>query len=130
AQTHHSVFEAEDGTLWVPSRRWRDEPLPSLPIIAPPFWEETILEVSPEGEVVNETSILDVITRSGLEGLLFASGAHEPTIAIPLDGDFTHVNDVEVLGADRAAQFPLFAAGDVAVSLRNLNLLLVLDGTD
>lgn len=130
AQTHHSVFAAADGTLWVPSRRWREEPLPSLPGIEPPFWEELILEISPEGEILNETSILDVIARSGFEGVLFASGAHEPTIDIPLDGDFTHINDVEVLEAKQAARFPLFAAGDVIVSLRNLNLLLVLDGAD
>lgn len=130
AQTHHSVFEAEDGTLWVPSRRRREEPLATLPSIPPPFWEELILEVSPDGKVLSETSILDVITRSGFEGLLFATGAHGPEIAIPFDGDFTHLNEVEVLGTDQAARFPLFAAGDVVVSLRNLNLLLVLDGAD
>src|SRR5690606_36098536 len=85
---------------------------------------------SPDGRVLKETSILDVIARSGCEGVLFASGAHGPEIAMPLDGDFTHINDVEVLGAERATQFPLFAADDIAVSLRNLNLVLVLDGAD
>jgi hypothetical protein len=101
-----------------------------LPNIAPPFWEELLLEVSPQGEILNETSILEVITRSSFEGVLFATGAHGAEIDVPLDGDFTHINDIELLEPEQAALFPMFAAGDVLVSLRNLNLLLVLDGAD
>jgi hypothetical protein len=71
-----------------------------------------------------------VITRSTFEGVLFATGAHAAELDVPLDGDFTHINDIEVLEPEQAALFPMFAAGDVLVSLRNLNLLLVLDRGD
>ena len=46
-----------------------------------------------------------------------------------LDRDFIHLNDVEVLSTDLAAAFPQFDAGDILISLRNLNLLLVIDPT-
>ncbi len=38
-----------------------------------------------------------------------------------------HLNDVEVLREEMAAAFPLFAAGDVLVSIRNLDMIAVLD---
>ena len=38
-----------------------------------------------------------------------------------------HPNDAEPLRADMAAAFPMFAAGDVLISLRELNLVAVVD---
>jgi hypothetical protein len=43
------------------------------------------------------------------------------------EGDIFHLNDVEVLPPDIADQYPLFAAGDIVVSLRDLHMLVVLD---
>lgn len=126
-QTHHSVFQDVDGNLWVPSRRLREEPIEYLPNLPLPFQEEFALKVSPDGEILSEISILDAILQSKYEGVLFANGAHDSVLSVPLDGDFTHLNDIKILEAPAAEAFPLFAEGDILVSLRNLNLLLVLD---
>ena len=53
------------------------------------------------------------------------SGPHGGAIR---DHDPLHTNDVEVLRQDMAAAFPQFAAGDVMLSLRNINTVLVVDG--
>lgn len=39
--------------------------------------------------------------------------------------DILHLNDVEVFGEGLADQYPLFEAGDLAISLKNLNLIAV-----
>jgi hypothetical protein len=126
-QTHHSVLMANDGSLWVPSRRLRTAAVAKFPGLEPPFMEELVLEISPQGKVLREISILDVIYGSRYEGLLSASGSHAARPTIPADGDFTHLNDIEVLEAEMAPAFPQFQAGDLLLSLRNLNLILVVD---
>jgi hypothetical protein len=121
--THHSVNLAADGTYWVPSLRWvdRDSPFTAL---TPPYEEDVILKVSPDGKVVTELSVLDLIFRNHLEALLFANGPD----GIGMDHvDVTHLNAVEELSPEMARNFPEFAAGDLLVSLRNPNLVLVLD---
>ena len=44
--------------------------------------------------------------------------------------DLFHANDLEVLSAELAPKFPMFAAGDLLVSFRRINLVAVLDGQD
>ena len=126
-QTHHLFTVDPDGNLWVPSRKWREEPMRKYPKIPAPFQEEYVLKVSPEGVVLAEISILDAIYDARFEGLLFANGAHDSDLEVPFDGDFTHLNDIEVLSAELAPAFPMFAEGDLLLSLRNLNLLMVID---
>ena len=41
--------------------------------------------------------------------------------------DPTHLNDVQVLGEEMAAQYPRFRAGDLLVSFRTLNTIGVID---
>jgi hypothetical protein len=126
-QTHHLFSADADGNFWVPGREERREALPRFPKVEPVFQEDFLLKVSPDGVVLQEISILDAIFSSGLEGLLFANGMHDTELSKPLDGDFTHLNDIEVLTPALAPAFPMFEAGDLLVSLRNLNLLLVVD---
>lgn len=126
-RTHHVFTQQADGSFWVPDRKRREQAVARYAKVPPPFDEEYVTQVSPDGRVLAELSILDVIYRSRLEGLLFANGAHDTTLAVPLSGDFTHLNDVDVLPAEFARAFPMFVAGDLLISLRNLNLLMVVD---
>ena len=128
-QTHHSIFRDTAGNLWVPSRTLREHPVRKYQDVPAPFQEEYILEVSPDGRVLREISVLDVIFKSKYEGVLFASGAHDVVLQKPLDHDFTHLNDIEVLTPELAPAFPMFEAGDLLISLRNLDTILVLSPT-
>ena len=123
-RTHHSFDVDAEGDLWVPAVNWveegneRAEAFPGLEV---PFREDTILEVSPSGEVLREIGFLESIYNGGYLRYLWQYGI--PRL------DIMHVNDVEILGEELADQFPLFEGGDILVSSRRLNLVAVMGPT-
>jgi hypothetical protein len=119
-RTHHSVFLDHHNWIWVSGRRWRSEASPSFPNVIPPFAEETILKVSLDGHIEREISILESIFKSDFKGILFA-GSHTRT------GDLLHLNDIDILSDELADKFIPFAEGDIMVSLRNINTILIID---
>lgn len=121
--THHSVALAEDGTLWVSDNRNTAED-PGIPGITAPFYEPLLLHISPEGEVLREISVTRALIDSHYAGALFPTAEGDIR---NVAADHEHLNDVEALSTARAAAFPMFEAGDVVASLRNLNLVIVVD---
>lgn len=124
-KTHHSVFEDFEGNLWIPAEVRIAEPTDRLPFLAPPFLEDLLLKVSPEGEVLQRISVLDSIFASRDEGILFANGLDAPSYSDVMD--ITHLNDIEVLSPALADRFPNLNRGDIMISLRNLDAILILD---
>lgn len=121
-RTHHSLFRADDGNFWVSGLRWIEEGnerAASFAGLRVPFVESTILEVAPDGMVLKEISLLESLYQSRYIHLLWN---YESTT-----DDIMHLNDVEVLSEDIAGQYPLFEAGDLVVSMRDLNSIAVLD---
>ena len=114
--THHDVEVAEDGTIWVPAVNYRPDGMDELPGFEPWFYEDTILKVSPGGEVLDEISV--PLALRAMPGLL-----------PPKTDNFdpTHLNDVDVVPASLADAFPMLAAGDLLVSLRNLSAVVAID---
>jgi hypothetical protein len=119
-RTHHSISLDGDGNIWASGTVWREQKNPAYVEIKPPFVDETMVQVSPDGEILQEIFILQSLVESGYQGTIKRS--HKTL-------DLTHMNDVEVLHADMAEAFPMFEAGDILVSLRNLNTVVVVDGT-
>jgi hypothetical protein len=123
-RTHHSVTPNERGNFWVSAARWIDDPqevVTRFPGLVPPIAEDLVLEVSPAGEVLRERSVLEVVfAHPELKRLLWTVGHTRST-------DLLHLNDVEELPTDLAAGYPTFAAGDLVLSLRYLDLVFVMD---
>ena len=99
---HHSIFQADDGTFWVPLGF-------------------DIGQISEDGDVIREISVKELIVEQDLHGIYFILG--------PTD-QRNHPNDVEVLSAELAPAFPLFEAGDVMYSMRDTNGIIVFDPDD
>lgn len=118
-RTHHSVFRDHEGNFWVSGMYWRYEKNPDYVHPKPDFVDETMLKVSPDGEILREIFILKSLYESGLGGM-FADAIK--TL------DLTHMNDVETLSPEMAAAFPTLNAGDILVSLRNIGLVVIVDG--
>lgn len=127
-ETHHSVELAESGGFWVPSRNFvtSDAAAPDYPPFEKPYYEDTILRVSDLGTVLDETSVVSILYENGMEALLTATGT-SITAGAAWDLEILHLNKVGELGSDIAGDFPAFAAGDLLLSIRELNMLLVVD---
>ena len=121
--THHSIERSQDGGFWIPSGTLlkKDSPFPAL---TPPYFNEKILKVSAEGKVLRELSVLQILFKNHMEAHLFTNGLYGIKLA---SNDLTHLNDVEELDSSMASAFPQFRAGDLLVSLRNLNMVMVVD---
>jgi hypothetical protein len=125
-QTHHSIERAEAGGFWVPGRSWiiGDS---SYPPFETPFREDSVFRVSEGGKIVSEFSVVKLL-YDHLKAVLTATGSwFQPDM--PWDEEIIHLNKVEELTSDVAPAFPMFEAGDLVLSVRELNLILVTDQT-
>ncbi|MFM2356657.1 MAG: hypothetical protein RLZZ528_2393 [Pseudomonadota bacterium] len=118
---HHSFHRDDDGNLWT----WF-----SPDHIASNLQSVVKLDVD-SGAVLKSISMQDVVK---------AWPDNARLLRLPQDFPFTtmektrkteidtfHPNDVEPLLAGMAAEYPMFEAGDLLISLRNLDLVAVLD---
>jgi hypothetical protein len=109
---HHSVEFDDAGMGW----SWRDE---------------VIVRFDPAtGEVLREIDLHDVIAADGGQHGAFAIHSAEEASEVRYLGDAFHTNDVEPLTAAHADRFPMFEPGDLLISLRELNLVAVIDADD
>jgi hypothetical protein len=122
-RTHHSLFQDEQGNLWTSEAKVSQTPDPKLPGYKPPFFTYNILEVSPEGRVLREIDVFNLLKQNHLTGLLYLSSVDNDAPIIT--GDTLHLNDVTVLPSTMKPG--LFKAGDIMVSFRNINTIIVFD---
>lgn len=130
--THHSVEAAERGGYWILETRyleWDD-----IDRLFPFTYdgrksilrEDFILHVGEDGTPLREISIPQAMMDQELRPLLTATGFYQmrrPSGRI----EVVHSNKVAELSEELAPAFPEFEAGDLLVSLRNYNLLMVID---
>jgi hypothetical protein len=122
--THHDVSVDDDGNIWVPAQHYRPDGIPGFGNLKPWYYEDTVLKVSPDGKVLDEISVLEALRD--WPGL--SSVTYNEDVKVRLESnDPTHLNNVEPLPRAMAAAFPQFAPGDLLLSLRNMNTLVVLD---
>jgi hypothetical protein len=131
--THHSLVPSEGGGYWILGRDvWRASEFPDR---FPPFstaatdqdiYEDTLMRVDEAGEILKEFSIPQLLVDNGLLPQLTANGENFSTWTV-LRNELVHANQATELPAAIADAFPLFEAGDIAISMRELNLVIVLD---
>ena len=120
-RTHHSMHRAEDGNFWTcESNRLesQEEVRAHYPLLNAPLREDLVIELTPRGEVVRRINIVKALYHSPYVSVLVRS---------PRTKDLLHLNDVEPLPPSMADEYPLFEAGDLLLSARNLDLVCVLD---
>jgi hypothetical protein len=121
-RTHHSVELDARGDIWASGLISRTEGPVRLPKYSAPFEDYTVLKISPDGHILDEWFVAELLIENGLTGLLYmASTANDTEVG----GDTLHLNDIEVFPDSLTPG--VFAPGDVMISLRNINAILVVD---
>lgn len=116
---HHSIFADDKGRLWSPTGvgEYHNRAFANTM-----FRVDRIASFDPEtGRKLTEIDLVDAMEKSDMIGLV--------QDYYRKSDDVVHLNDVEILSANLAPAFPMFRAGDLLLSLRNINQLWVLDGT-
>lgn len=131
--THHSVERSELGGYWVPGRRFTNGkgPEASFPPLTDMsgehrYKEDEILHVTEDGQIDKTVSVPRILYDSGLAPVLSATGIRY----LPgreWSDEIVHVNKIAELPAALAPAFPMFEAGDLAISIREYNLVAVID---
>jgi hypothetical protein len=126
--SHHSVELAEGGGFWVPGRRYHSEESDSpFPPFQTPLLDDTIMKVSEDGEVLLEISVPELFYKNGLESLLTSNGEVLGGGMRKWPREIVHLNKIAELSSAIADDFPMFKAGDLALSLRKYNLIFIAD---
>jgi hypothetical protein len=112
---HHDLDVMDDGTIYVLTREAHIVPSynPDEPIL-----EEFVAILDSAGREISRVSILDALANSEFAPILAAA---EPS------GDILHCNTVEVLDGRLEQEIPAFRAGNVLVTVRELDLVIVVD---
>lgn len=119
--THHSLHRDDNGDLWASGLGNR--PGAPVPNIRRPYTDSTVVRISPEGEILDEIFVTELLERSGYLGLIYMSTTDNDRTVV--GGDIFHLNDVEPFPASLAPG--VFRPGDVMISLRNINAVIVFD---
>jgi len=113
ARTHHDIFVDDAGHIYTLSRKARPWPGMKGPVL-----EDFVLVLSPDGEELKKVSILDSF---------LASPYSQIVRNVPNMSDIFHTNTIELLDGRLAEQLPAFAAGNVLISVRNIDTVAVID---
>jgi hypothetical protein len=113
---HHDIFVDEDGTIYTLSRREIGEH--ERLKLEGPIKEDFISILSPQGELLRRISILSSLLDSDYASIL--DGARRK-------GDILHTNTIEVMDGRFADRHPLFARGNILISLRDVHTVCVVD---
>ena len=116
---HHSIETDIDGNIWVPSYLYPQslsiEKVGREIIEEGGFFDDAIVKLSPEGQILYEKSVSQIFIDNGLEYLLFSVGDSL------FDKDSIHLNDIKPVNFDGE----YWKKGDIFLSLRHQSMVLL-----
>lgn len=136
---HHDLHVGADGTIYAAAHRFvtaDSPPEQQRAGLRPPYYDDFILVIAPDGTVLREISMIAALERGGhtpvyLNGLAMRACCTkfpvEPDDIWLEDDDPLHLNSVETLPPVLAEAFPFFRPGDALVSFRQPGTLAVID---
>mgnify|MGYP001185286910 CR=1 FL=1 len=116
---HHSIETDADGNIWVPSTMYPQtlpiEKVGRNIIYERGYYDDAIVKLSADGEILFEKSVSQIFIDNGLEYLLFAVGDRG------LTKDPIHLNDIQPVDSNGN----YWNKGDVFLSLRHQSMVLL-----
>jgi len=124
-RAHHDLDIAGDGKIYLLTHELRFDKIETAQHLVPPRVDDYVVVLSPDGKELKKVSVLDALVKSPYGRLLiripwYATGEAR-------NGDFTHANAVDLIRPETAAHLPFAKDGQVLVSLRELDMIALLD---
>ena len=122
ANVHHGVDVGEDGTIYVLTHELAQTMPEGLEYLQAPALVDQLVLLSPDGKERKKVPILEVLRDSAYAALI-------PSYRSDMERgwDVFHANAVEVLKPEMAVHFPMFQAGQVLISVRELDAVIMVD---
>ncbi len=76
-----------------------------------------IAVISPDGKIISKKYLLDIIRDSQYRWILPQNLPRDPL----------HTNNIDILTPEMASSFPKFKVGDILLSLREINTIMIID---
>jgi hypothetical protein len=144
---HHDVAVDEDGLIYTLTQEIQTQPPTGIDrSLSFPLLADSLVVLSPQGQELERIPLLEafrdspyalMLTSSTKQSILLDDNTPPPTVSAPGSAsasnlsrrrrDLLHANSVRVLPRALAAKFPLFKPGQILISLRNLDALVVVD---
>lgn len=117
---HHDVAVAPSGDIYLLGQFINETGYAGYPELVPPFIDDTIVILSPDGEVRKELSIVEAFLNSDYTPFLSMLNTN-------LLGDVMHTNTVQYIDSATAERFAFAEEGDLLISMREMNVIAILD---
>lgn len=116
---HHSIETDSQGNIWVPSHMY-PQSLPAQKVgrkhvLDGGYYDDAIVKLSPDGEILYEKSVSEIFIDNGLEYLLFSVGL------LSYNNDPIHLNDIQPVNSSTK----FWKRGDVFLSLRHQSMIIL-----
>lgn len=131
---HHDLDVAPDGKIYALSQNISVDPMEGYERLGAPIIDDEIAVLSSDGKILKEISVLGAFKNSEYYGEILpylnnkdrCCDIHQSN---PQRGDILHANTVRYITAEKAAatRHPLFKEGDLLISLREFDIIAVLD---
>ena len=116
---HHSTETDSEDNIWIPSYLYPQSLPPSKVgsdiVQYGGYFDDAIVKLSPDGQILYEKSVSQIFIDNGLEYLLFSVGDSQ------FELDPIHLNDIQPVNADGKH----WKKGDVFLSLRHQSMVLL-----
>lgn len=138
-RVHHNLDVGEDGTIYTLTQKIIVEPPAGLEFLSMPCLTDSLVVLAPDGRELETIPLLEAFATSPYASMLDSIPKHltdkypggYPALSLSqrraIRSDLLHTNSVKVLSRALAPRFPSLHSGQVLLSLRNLDAVIVLD---
>lgn len=118
--THHNFDVGADGRIYLLTHDFSTVPLPEFGNLQNPRIDDFLVVLSPAGQELEQIPLIEPVATSPYRHLLH-------TVSSYSTGDPLHTNDVDLITAETARNFPYGKPGQVLLSFRELGAIGILD---
>ncbi|MBI1314933.1 hypothetical protein GC176_26875 [bacterium] len=121
-QMHHAVYvDKENGNIYALGHDFVKRTINLAPHMPESTLDDLVMILSPNGKLLESISVFDAFMGTPFEGFLYNE------IKDKAQWDRLHTNSIMKLEPEMAMHFPMLKAGQILISVRNMDAIAALD---